>query len=145
MFEFISSICLSVYYTNRYVMLWPRQEPSRASTPKRTHGRSGRTDGAVLLLTICAPLRMLTSIKDDCPSADVALQTHYNFQQQAPRTAVHYLLPLKRKKVSGSISSKISKESELLGGGRQRDEHSTLQLSKHHLSRCIFYSIISCR
>lgn len=28
-------------------------------------------------------------IKDDCPSADVASQTNYNFQQPTPQTVIH--------------------------------------------------------
>lgn len=36
------------------------------------------------LVSFYAPLGLLMLIKDDCPSADVASQTNYNFQQQTP-------------------------------------------------------------
>lgn len=39
-------------------------------------------------------------IKDDCPSADVASQTNYNFQQLTPRTVIHCHGALKGKEVA---------------------------------------------
>lgn len=56
-------------------------------------------------------------IKDDCPSADVASQTNYDFQQLTPQTAIHCHGALKGRNVAVSNGSDYVVQADALFAG----------------------------
>lgn len=104
------------------------------------------------LLSFYAPLGLLTFIKDDCPSADVAPQTNYIFFAASPHSLSGFC---KRNTKSGpgyqlglccmerDIVLKFRVRTPALFIKYQMQE--TLKLSKHFESYIFYSCISSCR